>query len=312
VQGLDTDQLMAACNGLPACVGFNTDGWLKKSLPPAAFNQSAPCDLFVKASVPEPPRLSILPKPISVSNGSTTVFVGKGFAFSASTASPDLDAAFARYQAIIFPHAWSQSVETLRHRHMVLPAGTPTLTSLVVSVANVSVPLQLGVDESYTLSIPADGSPATLTAATVYGAYHGLETFSQVARFDFDMEAYTVSFAPLAIKDAPAFAYRGILIDTSRHFEPLPTIFKIVDSMAQAKLSVLHWHIVDFQSWPIQVSRALCLRQPAGGVRSRARSCGSPRARARGVASNSIVCAVSGVPQAVGCCLEPDGALHPG
>jgi hypothetical protein len=42
------------------------------------------------------------------------------------------------------------------------------------------VPLQLGVDESYSLDIPDDGSDATLSAVTVWGALRGLETFSQI------------------------------------------------------------------------------------------------------------------------------------
>jgi hexosaminidase len=55
-----------------------------------------------------------------------------------------------------------------------------------------------------------------MTAATVYGAYRGLETFSQLVRWDFDLKAYRVDYLPLTIKDQPKFPFRGILIDTSR------------------------------------------------------------------------------------------------
>ena len=51
---------------------------------------------------------------------------------------------------------------------------------------NTDVPLQLDMDESYTLAVPADGSNITITAATVYGAYHALQTLSQLISFKFD------------------------------------------------------------------------------------------------------------------------------
>lgn len=72
--------------------------------------------------------------------------------------------------------------------------------------------------QSYTLNIPADGSAATITALTIYGAYMGLQTLSQAIRFDFDVEQYGVAAVPLAIEDAPKFSWRGILIDSDRHW----------------------------------------------------------------------------------------------
>jgi hexosaminidase len=39
---------------------------------------------------------------------------------------------------------------------------------------------------------------------------------------------------------------------TCRHFLPLQTIYTIIDSITMAKMNVLHWHIVDWQSWPLE------------------------------------------------------------
>jgi len=127
-----------------------------------------------------------------------------------------------------------------------------TISQLTVTVKNINVPLQLGADESYTLDIPADGSSATLSANTVYGAYHGLETFSQLVVFSFNMHSYQVSGAPVHVVDTPRFTHRGLLIDTSRHFEPIQTIEKVIASLTYAKLNVLHWHMVDTQSFPLE------------------------------------------------------------
>ena len=43
------------------------------------------------------------------------------------------------------------------------------------------------------------------------------------------------------------------MIDTARHFEPVAAIKGILDSLPYAKLNVLHWHMSDSQSFPLQV-----------------------------------------------------------
>jgi hexosaminidase len=121
-----------------------------------------------------------------------------------------------------------------------------------ITVTDPTAPLKLYVDESYTLTFPAGGAPATITAATIYGAMMGLQTLSQAIRYDYNAGVYAVASTPLVIGDAPKFAWRGILIDTDRHWLSLHTIFRIIDSMGMAKMNILHWHIVDWQSWPLQ------------------------------------------------------------
>ena len=98
--------------------------------------------------------------------------------------------------------------------------------------------LVAGVDESYNLTI-RDGV-SDLRAATVWGAMYGLETFAQVlVSGQGGDDAY---FADIqTIHDAPRYKYRGLMLDTARHFLPLEMVFAGVDGMAVEKVNVLHW-----------------------------------------------------------------------
>jgi len=87
----------------------------------------------------------------------------------------------------------------------------------------------------------------------VYGAMHGLETFSQLVLFDFDTQTYILPEAPWSIDDAPRFPHRGLMIDTARHFLTLRAIKHMIDSLTYAKINVLHWHMSDSQSYPFEV-----------------------------------------------------------
>lgn len=80
----------------------------------------------------------------------------------------------------------------------------------------------------------------------------GLETFSQLFEKN-ESDVYTIYGLPVAIDDTPNFLWRALMIDTSRHFLPLATIKKAIDSMMYSKLNVLHWHITDEDAFPMFV-----------------------------------------------------------
>ncbi|KAL2915625.1 Glucosamine-6-phosphate isomerase (Glucosamine-6-phosphate deaminase) (GNPDA) (GlcN6P deaminase) [Polyrhizophydium stewartii] len=166
-------------------------------------------------------------------------------------------------------------------------ASAPVLARVVVTLdAGDDVPLA-AASEAYSLVVPANGSDATIRAASPAGAVRALESLAQLitpitpvpafvlragacgsANFTAALAAnasflpgFVINNAPLTIDDAPRFAHRGLLLDSARHFLPVQTILHIIDGMAAAKLNVLHWHAVDSQSFPIRSTAFPALAQ---------------------------------------------------
>ncbi|XP_062105114.1 beta-hexosaminidase 3 [Humulus lupulus] len=197
-------------------------------------------------------QLNLWPMPKHVNYSTSTLFIPSHFHLITQYAdvSSILKDAFASLLTLInLPRATANNSKS--------KSPLLLLQGLNVVVSSTNEQLQYGVDESYHLSIPQpDPSKplyAYLQANTVYGALHGLQTFSQLCRFNSKTKTVELNRAPWTIIDEPRFSYRGLLIDTSRHYLPLPVIKSVIDSMAYAKLNVLHWHIVDTQSFPLEI-----------------------------------------------------------
>ncbi|KAG2139115.1 glycoside hydrolase family 20 protein [Suillus bovinus] len=107
--------------------------------------------------------------------------------------------------------------------------------------------------EEYALTIPADGSAATLTANSTLGLYRGLTTFNQIF-YHFEGVTYTL-LAPIAITDTPAYPFRGLGLDTSRNYYAVSDILRTLDAMSWVKINTFHWHITDSQSFPLEVAQ---------------------------------------------------------
>ncbi|KAG7293117.1 hypothetical protein NEMBOFW57_003163 [Staphylotrichum longicolle] len=111
-------------------------------------------------------------------------------------------------------------------------------------------PLAGEVDESYNLTVSAEGD-VKLDAVSSIGVLRGLETFSQLFYQHSAGTFWYTPYAPVSIRDAPTFPHRGVMMDTARHFFPVPDILRTIDAMAWNKLNRLHVHVTDSQSWPL-------------------------------------------------------------
>jgi len=110
-------------------------------------------------------------------------------------------------------------------------------------------------DEHYVLEVSSGG--ATLEAPTTIGALRGLETVLQLI----DADSAGWYLPSVRIEDRPRFAWRGLLIDVGRHFEPPEVIKHQLDGMAAVKLNVLHWHLSEDQGFRVESRRYPRLQQ---------------------------------------------------
>src|ERR1700737_4798863 len=154
------------------------------------------------------PPLNLMPMPANVQMGSGSLKIDGGFTV-ALTGHTD-----ARLNG-----ATERFVERLAKQTGLLMSMKPAngaKATLVVRTDHDSKPVQeLGEDESYVLEVTPNG--ATITAPNDLGALHGLQTFLQLVSVSPDGFV-----APAAIiKDTPRFPWRGMMIDTARHFIPL-------------------------------------------------------------------------------------------
>eukprot|EP00039_Didymoeca_costata_P000895 m.47835 g.47835 ORF g.47835 m.47835 type:complete len:715 (+) comp10536_c0_seq2:668-2812(+) len=153
-----------------------------------------------------------------------------------------------------FPQDCNVSLYLLRDTPTPQPPVTNTtgsVTRVQVCVTSPSEELGASTDESYSLMIPS-GQSVTIevNAKTIFGAMHGLETLTQLtsvrANNTLPMKLPVV---PVTITDAPQFSFRGLMIDSGRHFLPVNKVKSIVDGASLLKLNVIHWHLVDSQSF---------------------------------------------------------------
>lgn len=184
----------------------------------------------------------VWPKPSSISQGSGIVGVNPtSLTITTNSTSEILERSINRYvKNLIFPMGTGDN------------SPEPVIfTQLMVNVASDDEDLQLGVDESYSLSIGSGATSGTLTAQTIYGAMRGLETFSQLVDWSDNTTSYAINCLPTTITDTPRFAWRGLLMDTARHYLHPSTIYRTIDALSYSKFNTLHWHAVDAESFPV-------------------------------------------------------------
>lgn len=207
-------------------------------LPLALALSLAPLAHATDAQAPEGPRaqpgsLPLIPAPAQVER-----LDGADYTVTASTA--------VRAQGAAAQRVAGQFATLLRQ------SGGPTLQpSTARGSDGIRFVLDAGLKtgaEGYQLRSDARG--VTVQAATEAGLFYGAATLSQLLT-----GGGSGAVPALRIDDAPRFSWRGLMLDSARHFQSLDEIKRVLDAMAEQKLNTFHWHLTDDQGWRMEIKR---------------------------------------------------------
>ena len=181
----------------------------------------------------------LMPLPARITRGSGALKLDSEFNLSfAGYKEPRLDRAGRRFMDQLH-----------RQTALVFVAGkaSPAKPPLTVVTDHGSKAVQeLGEDESYDLEISADG--AKMHAATPLGTLHGLQTILQLVQ----VTPEGFALPAVSIQDQPRFPWRGLMIDSARHFIPLEVVKRNLDGMEAVKMNVFHWHLSENQGFRVE------------------------------------------------------------
>ncbi|GAD90670.1 putative beta-N-acetylhexosaminidase [Vibrio halioticoli NBRC 102217] len=97
---------------------------------------------------------------------------------------------------------------------------------------------------AYQLDISA--TSLTVSASDAQGFAHAVASLLQLFKDE-------TSLCCVKISDSPAYPYRGMMLDCSRHFHQVEQIKLIIDQLARYKYNHFHWHLTDDEGWRIEI-----------------------------------------------------------
>jgi hexosaminidase len=180
--------------------------------------------------------LPVIPMPASVEMGDGSLVVGDG----AMIVVPAGDDGASRAAAQLIARVATDRGISLER--------SETGTGLIRLVRDPAV----NGDEAYRLEVTSSG--IRIAASGDAGLLYGAMTLAQLLSPDSAFKS-PVRVPQLSIADAPRFQWRGLMIDVARHFQPIDSLYTLVDAMAAHKLNVLHLHLTDDQGWRVEIKR---------------------------------------------------------
>jgi hexosaminidase len=205
--------------------------------------------LVLSLTLPWAVRAGVIPRPVDVRPGAGT------FTIDSSTVvrvpSGDRDAGNAAHSLV---ELWT------RTNGLTLSIITGTASSGAASsggaitdppsAPTISFRRRSGLGpEAYELDIAP--RRITVSATSAAGLFYGAITLWQLL----PIGSNTGRIPAQIIHDAPAYAWRGLMLDSARHFQSPAFIRSMIDWMAWHKLNVLHWHLTDDQGWRLEIRK---------------------------------------------------------
>src|SRR5260370_23485065 len=186
--------------------------------------------LYPAMTTAQQPGLNLMPLPANVQPGTGNLGVDSSFSV-----------AFTGYTEPRLERAGERFLRQLARQTglpLALKPSKSAKATLVIQTDHAGKEIQeVGEDESYILDVST--ASARLRATTPLGAMHGLQTFLQLV----DVSPDGFSAPAVTIQDKPRFPWRGLMIDSARHFIPPDVIRRNIDGMEAVKMNVFDWHL---------------------------------------------------------------------
>lgn len=165
---------------------------------------------------------------------------GEGFKLTSSTviAYTEGNEELQRYAGFLADY-----ISQLTGRQLTVTTEAPSKDAIVLKAD-----LQNENPEAYELTVNSE--LITINGATPAGTFYGVQTIRKSIPETGD---YNVLFPAVTITDYPRFAYRGAMLDTSRHTFPTDSVKTFIDMLALHNINRFHWHITDDQGWRIEI-----------------------------------------------------------
>lgn len=188
--------------------------------------------------------INLTPVPKSMTIGEGELVLPHNFTIFVDA--PDSIAAEAEHFAEHMNEVAGMSVD------VVAKGATPLITVIHKTGADALAP------EGYTLEITSTGVAIGATTAT--GCYYAFQTIKKLLPPHVmagvpDAKVTSYALPVVDIADEPRFAYRGFMLDVSRHFFEMDELKRMIDVMAYYKMNRFHWHLTDDQGWRIEIKK---------------------------------------------------------
>lgn len=195
---------------------------------------------------PSQPSLALIPYPTSVATteGHFTINMQTGLAFKGGAGVFTDEEAHLRHMVDAYVGNFSLKTKPKATSNCIIMEVDPTITA----------------SEGYYLSVTPER--IMLASRTATGMFYAIQTLRQILPAAVENErGQTLEVPCVEIEDQPAFAYRGMMLDVSRHFFSVAYVKKYIDVMAMYKMNKLHLHLTDDQGWRIEIKKYPLLTQ---------------------------------------------------
>ena len=180
-------------------------------------------------------NLGIIPAPVSITKNAGTFLLDK------TTVLVHNDADGAKMGDLLNAFIVSRGGFALRE----VKAATAGQKAIVLTSAGADkLP-----NEGYNINISA--KQVTLVGKGA-GLFYAVESLMQMMP---EKNGDKIALPIVSVKDYPRFAYRGAMLDVSRHFFPVSFVKKYIDQLAFYKINTFHWHLTDDQGWRLEIKK---------------------------------------------------------